>query len=93
MNIKNCTNAVNAYKATSYDKELKSRTLSGAREKNTDKVEFSANKNSVEGLKASAVKNVEAQAAAERLAALKSLINEGKYTISAENIASSILEA
>lgn len=93
MNIKNCTNAVAAYKAASFEKEARSSIASGAKEKNVDKADFSASRNNTEGLKASVAKKVDAQAPAERIAALKNLISEGKYHISAENIALSILEA
>lgn len=92
MTIKNCTNAVNAYKAAAYDKEQKTRTPSGAKEKNTDKVEFSVSRNNTDSMKASAVKSAEAAAPAERIAALKSLIAEGKYAVPSESIALSILE-
>lgn len=93
MNIKNCTNAVNAYKATAFDKELKTKPFSGAKAKNTDKAEFSTAKGNLDGIKSAAVKSADAQASAERIAALRSQIAEGKYNISSENIALSVTEA
>lgn len=95
MNINNCTNAINAYKATSYDKEkeLKNKPAVVAKEKNTDKAEFSVNKNNIEGLKSSIAKSVDTSASAERIAALKNSIIEGKYNVPAESIALSITEA
>ena len=93
MNINNCTNAINAYRATSFDKDLKNKPTVSAKEKNTDKAEFSVNKNSVESMKASITKSVDSSASAERIAALKNSINEGKYNVPAENIASAMTEA
>lgn len=95
MNINNCTNAINAYKAVAYDKEkdLKNKPVAAPKGKNTDKAEFSVNKNNIEGLKSSIAKSVDTSASAERIAALKNSINEGKYNVPAENIASAITEA
>ena len=95
MDIKNCTNAINAYRATSYDKdkELNAKPVTVVKEKNTDKAEFSCNKNSVEGLKSSIAKSVDSSASAERITALKNSINEGKYNVPAESITLAITEA
>lgn len=93
MNIKNCTNAINAYRATSFDKDLKNKPASSVKEKNTDKAEFSINKNNIDTAKASIAKSVDTSASTERISALKNLISEGKYNVPAENIASSITEA
>lgn len=93
MDIKNCTNAINAYQAiggTKFETETK-KSDEIKKKKNTDKLELSSSKNTLEGVKASIVKNAEASASPERIAALTAAVSEGKYSVSSESIANSIL--
>ncbi len=62
--------------------------------KNTDKAVFSsaAGAGAMAGAKASVKRSVESFASPERIAALKSMIEDGSYSISAESVAASIFE-
>ncbi len=93
MNINKFTNAVNAYRAASFEKEVKNKPVTVIKEKNTDKAEFSVNKNSLEALKASVAKSVDSSASQERITALRNSISEGKYNIPAESISLAMTEA
>ena len=93
MKINKYSEVVSAYKANSFDKDLKNKAVSVSKEKNTDKAEFSINKNNLEAMKASIAKSVDTPASAERITALRNSINEGKYNVPAESIALAITEA
>lgn len=95
MEVKNYTSAINAYR---YNAELSADKASSRRNKNvkrsnTDKAEFSsASKASFsDSLKAAAKNAAESSASAERINALASSIADGTYTVSAEDVADSIL--
>ena len=96
MEINNITSAVSAYnKIGSGYKSAKSsgKTAAGA-SKNVDKVEFSSavKANSIDSAKAAVKKVVDSDASTERISALKAKIAGGAYNVSAENVASAILE-
>ncbi len=92
MEIKNYSSVMSAYMKNSYEPAKKKANAPSA--KNTDKVEFSSasSAGALAGAKASAKKSVESFASAERIAALKSMISDGSYHISAESVAASIFE-
>ncbi len=70
--------------------EKKERTDSS---KNVDKAVFSSSgAGALAGAKANAVRSAESFASPERIAALKAMIADGSYNISAESVAASILE-
>lgn len=83
---------MSAYVKNTYEPVKRKQTVSV--KKNVDKAEFSAasREGAISGAKASVKKNVEGFASAERIAALKSMISDGSYNISAESVAASILE-
>ncbi len=83
---------MSAYARNTYEPTRKK--LSGAASQNVDKADFSSasKTGSVAAAKAAAVKTVESFASPERIAALRSMIADGSYSISAESVAASILE-
>ncbi len=82
---------MSAYAKSAYEPVRKKQTSSSVH--NTDKAEFSSvSKAGTAGAKASIVKTVESFASPERIAALKAMIADGSYNISAESVAASILE-
>lgn len=93
MEVNKYGSVMSAYMKSSYE-PIKSKRGSSAA-KNTDKAEFSSA--SREGAAASAAKasvrqSVESFASPKRIAALKAMIADGSYSISAESVAASILE-
>lgn len=90
MEIKNCLNAVNAYKTIGFESKGKNRTTAKA-SANTDVVEFSSLKDNVENMKHTIAKSVDSQVSPERINALKNAVADGSYNVSAESIAMSIL--
>lgn len=93
MDIRNCTNAINAYQAigeTKFTADVK-KTDEVKKAKNTDKLELSSAKNNIDGVKSSIAKSASAPASAERIAALKNAVSEGKYNVSSEAIANAML--
>lgn len=94
MEIKNYTNALNAYK---YASESASRPVSGKaqrdKRKNTDKAEFSSSARASfsDSLKSAAKAAADSSASPERLAALSAKIADGSYNVHSEDIADSIL--
>lgn len=92
MKINKYGSIMSAYAKTSYEPaEKKVRSSS---EKNTDKAVFSSagGAGALAGAKASAKRSVESFASPERISALKSMIADGSYNISAESVAASIFE-
>lgn len=92
MNVNKYSSYVSAYVKNTYEPVKKKQSVSVS--KNVDKAEFSAasKEGAVSGAKASVKRSVESYASAERIAALKSMIADGSYNVSAENVAASILE-
>ncbi len=93
MDIRNCTNAINAYQSiggAKFDADVK-KTDGVKKAKNTDKLVLSSSLNNVDGVKASIVKSADTPASAERIAALKNAVAEGKYNVSSDAIANSML--
>lgn len=92
MEIKNYSSVMSAYMKNTYEPAKKK--VGSPAAKNTDKAEFSAasGAGALAGAKASAKKSVESFASPERISALKSMIADGSYNISAESVAASILE-
>ncbi|MBQ5334178.1 MAG: flagellar biosynthesis anti-sigma factor FlgM [Oscillospiraceae bacterium] len=94
MEIKNYTNALNAYR---YASESASRPVSGKaqrdKRKNTDKAEFSSSARASfsDSLKSAAKAAADSSASPERLAALSAKIADGSYNVPSEDIADSIL--
>ncbi len=95
MDIRKCTNAINAYQAigAKYDTETKKATGEVKVSKNTDKLELSSGKTNTEGVKASIVKSANSPASAERIAALKAAVEKGTYNVPSESIANAMLSA
>ncbi|MCM1522973.1 MAG: flagellar biosynthesis anti-sigma factor FlgM [Ruminococcus sp.] len=96
MEVKNYLSAVNAYRYSgemSADKAARRRDNGGRKRTNTDKAEFSAAAKSgfAEALKAAAANSAESSASPERLKALSDKISDGSYSVSAEDVAASIL--
>lgn len=93
MDIRKCTNAINAYQSIGETKinsaDKKSEGIKKV--KNTDKLELSSAMNNIEGSKASIVKSANAPASAERIVALRAQVQEGKYNVSSEAIARAML--
>ena len=89
MEIKNYTNAINAYRLTAGD--FKKPVSDVKKSKNVDKAEFSSFKATVETVKAAAAKAADASASPERIAALKTAVSEGKYDVSSEKIINTII--
>ena len=92
MEINKYSSVMSAYAKTSYKPAVKKRGETTA--KNVDKAEFSSasSTGALDSAKASAKKSVESFASPERIAALKSMIADGSYNISAESVAASIFE-
>lgn len=92
MKISEYGSVMSAYLKSSYEPVKAKRSSAAA--KNTDKAEFSSasRENAVAGAKASARNTVESFASPKRIAALKAMIKDGSYNISAESVAASILE-
>ncbi len=92
MEIKNYSSVMSAYMKNTYEPSRKK--LGAPAAKNTDKAEFSAasGAGALANAKASAKKSVESFASPERIAALKSMIADGSYNISADDVAASIFE-
>jgi anti-sigma28 factor (negative regulator of flagellin synthesis) len=92
MEIKNYGSAVSAYVKNAYEPAKK--TITAPTVKNTDKAEFStaSGAGALANAKASAKKTVESFASPERIAALKAMIADGSYDISADDVAASIFE-
>lgn len=83
---------MSAYMKSSY--EPAKRKNVGASAKNTDKAEFSSvpKDGGVSQAKVSVKKEIESFASPKRIAALKAMISDGSYNISAECVAASIME-
>ncbi|MCH5192561.1 MAG: flagellar biosynthesis anti-sigma factor FlgM [Oscillospiraceae bacterium] len=93
MEIKKYGSVMPAYAKTAYEPPKTKRGKASV--KNTDKAEFSSaskSEGAVAGAKASVRKAVESFASPETIAALKSMIADGSYDISAEDVASAILD-
>lgn len=95
MEIKNYTNAVNAYRFAADNKVRSVKKQNSA--KNTDKAEFSAAAKAnhavsfADSLKASAKAAADTSASSARLNELSKAISDGSYSVSAEDVASAIL--
>lgn len=81
---------MSAYMKTAYEPSEKKQRVSA--EKNVDKAVFFSSSGALNGLKASTARSVESFASPERIAALKAMISDGSYNISAETVAASIFE-
>lgn len=92
MKIEKYGAVMSAYVKNTYEPTGKKQRISA--EKNVDKAVFSSASGSgaLNGLKASAARSVESFASPERIAALKAMISDGSYNISAETVAASIFE-
>lgn len=92
MEIKNYGSVMSAYMKSSYEPAKRERV--GASAKNTDKAEFSpaAKDGGVSQAKTSVKREIESFASPKRIAALKAMIADGSYNISAESVAASIME-
>ena len=92
MKINEYGSVISAYTRAAYEPVRKKQD--GKTAQNTDKAEFSSasKAGAAAGAKAAVVKTVESFASPERIAALKSMIADGSYNISAESVAASILE-
>ena len=92
MEINKYGSVMSAYMKSSYEPARRGRV--GASAKNTDKAEFSSvpKDGGVSQAKASVKKELESFATPKRIAALKTMIADGSYNISAECVASSIME-
>lgn len=92
MEIKNYGSVMSAYVKSSYEPARREKV--GAAAKNTDKAEFSSvpKDGGVSQAKASVKKEIESFASPKRIAALKAMIADGSYNISAECVAASIME-
>ena len=92
MNINKYGSVISAYTRAAYEPVRKKEN--GKPAQNTDKAEFSSasKAGAAAGAKAAVVKTVESFASPERINALKSMIADGSYNISAESVAASILE-
>lgn len=93
MEINKLNSVMSAYVRNTY--EPAGKKVKNAAAKNTDKAVFSSaagNAGAVAGAKASVKMSVEGFASPERIAALKSMIADGSYNISAESVAASIFE-
>ena len=90
MKIEKYGSVMSAYMKNTYEPTGKrQRAASG---KNVDKAVFSSASGALGSMKASAARSVESFASPERIAELKAMIADGSYNISAETVASSILE-
>lgn len=90
MKIEKYGSVMSAYLKNTYETAGKKQRVSA--EKNVDKAVFSSSSGALSGLKASAARSVESFASPERIAALKAMISDGSYNISAETVAASIFE-
>lgn len=92
MEINKYGSVMSAYMKSSYEPAKRERT--GASVKNTDKAEFSsaAKDGGVSQAKAAVKKEVESFASNKRITAIKTMIADGSYNISAESVAASIME-
>lgn len=92
MEINKYSSVMSAYMKSTY--EPAKRGQSGASAKNTDKAEFSSvpKDGGVSHAKVNIKKEVESFASPKRIAALKAMIADGSYNISAESVAASIME-
>lgn len=92
MEINKYGSVMSAYVKNTY--EPAGKKLKAAAAKNTDKAVFSTagGAGALNGAKASVKRSVESFASPERITALKSMIADGSYNISAESVAASILE-
>jgi anti-sigma28 factor (negative regulator of flagellin synthesis) len=93
MNVNKCSSAIGAYMANSYEKDVKTKSACETKTKNMDRAEFSSNALGIQGVKSGAAKGAQSSASPERIAALKSMIAEGKYNVPAESVARAIFEA
>ncbi len=81
---------MSAYMKNTYvPAERKHRTLAA---KNVDKAVFSQSAGQLSAAEAQAARAAESFASPERIAALKAMISDGSYNISAESVAASIFE-
>ncbi len=94
MEINKYGSVMSAYAKNTYEPADKERRLKTHAAKNVDKAVFSSasSAGTLAGAKASAGKAVEGFASSERIAALKAMISDGSYNISAESVAASIFE-
>lgn len=93
MEINKYGSVMSAYLKSSYE-PIKTKRGSAAA-KNTDKAEFSSasrEEAAVSASKAAVRQSVESFASPKKIAALKAMIADGSYCISAESVAASILE-
>lgn len=92
MEINKYGSVMSAYMKSSYEPVKRERI--GASAKNTDKAEFSSvpKDGGVSQAKASVKREIESFASPKRIAALKAMIADGSYNISAESVAASIME-
>lgn len=90
MEINKYGSVMSAYVKNTY--EPAGKKVKEAAVKNTDKAVFSASAGALNGAKASVKRSVESFASPERIAALKAMIADGSYNISAESVAASIME-
>ena len=94
MDIKNVTSALNAYRYASDNMSGSNRTQKkGSARANKDKAEFSTASRAsfADTLKAAAAKSADTSASPERLNAISQSVKDGSYSVSAEDIASSIM--
>lgn len=90
MDIKNISNIISSYRTIGHDNDNKKLNSSSVKkQKNVDKVEFSF-ANSIENVKAAAVKNAESSASSERIEALRNAVSDGSYSVPAEKIAAAM---
>lgn len=92
MEINKYGSVMSAYMKSSYEPARRGRV--GAAAKNTDKAEFSSvpKDGGVSQAKASVKREIESFATTKRITALKTMIADGSYNVSAERVASSIME-
>ncbi|MCX7657647.1 MAG: flagellar biosynthesis anti-sigma factor FlgM [Oscillospiraceae bacterium] len=93
MNVNKCSSAIGAYRANSYEKDVKTKSVCETKTKNMDRAEFSSNAIGIQGIKSAIAKETEISVSPERISALKSMIAEGKYNVPAESVARAIFEA
>lgn len=94
MDIKNVTSALNAYRYASDNIGGAGRTQKkDSARTNKDKAEFSSASRAsfADTLKAAAAKSADTAASPERLNAISQSIKNGSYSVSAEELASSIM--
>lgn len=93
MEIKNYTSAVNAYRFAAESMPKKTDKAVSASKSNTDKADFSsaARASFADSLKAAARTSADSSASPERIKALSEAVANGTYSVSAQDVASSIL--